>query len=138
MTATHATPATAAARTPLLTRVLWLDTIATGGFAIILAAAAAPLADLLALPEPLLRWAGIALLPYAAVLGYLAGRRTRPRAAIWTLIAVNALWAIDSIALLFTGWVDPNPLGTAFVVVQALAVAAIAELQYMGLRRDAA
>jgi hypothetical protein len=54
------------------------------------------------------------------------------------VIAANAIWAIDSIALLFTGWVQPNLLGQAFVVAQALSVAAIAELQYIGVKRSGA
>ncbi|MGS2646320.1 hypothetical protein [Streptosporangium sp. H16] len=126
---------TLTSRTPLLTRVLWTDALLTGGFALGLAVAAAPLADLLALPEPLLRWAGIGLLPFTAFVAYLAGRPVPPRGGVWTLIAVNALWAVDSVLLLFTGWVDPNPLGVAFVLAQALLVGAFAELQYVGLRR---
>lgn len=124
-----------ARRTPLLTRVLWADAFLTGGFALVLAVAATPLADLFALPEPLIRWAGIGLLPFAAFVAYLASRPVPPRGGVRTLIAVNALWAVDSVFLLFTGLVDPNPLGIAFVVAQALLVAAFAEFQYVGLRR---
>lgn len=124
-----------AGRTPLLTRVLWADALLTGGFALVLAVAATPLAGLFALPEPLVRWAGIGLLPVAAFVAYLASRPVPPRGGVWALIAVNALWAVDSVFLLFTGWVDPNPLGIAFVVAQALLVGVLAELQYVGLRR---
>ncbi|GAA3443311.1 hypothetical protein [Planomonospora venezuelensis] len=132
MTAT----ATATRRTPLLTRALQADTVLTGGFAVILAAAATPLAGLLDLPEPLLRWAGIVLLPFTGYLAYLATRPAPPRRGVQAVIAVNVLWTVDSIALLFTGWVDPNPLGVAFVIAQALAVAGFAELHYTGLRRS--
>ena len=41
-----------------------------------------------------------------------------------------------SVALLFSGAVTPNLLGEAFVAVQAIAVGALAELQYIGLRRS--
>ncbi len=54
------------------------------------------------------------------------------------MIAANAIWTIDSIALLFTGWVQPNMLGQAFVVMQAVSVGVIAELQYIGLKRSEA
>lgn len=54
------------------------------------------------------------------------------------MIAANAVWAFDSIALLFTGWVEPNLLGQAFVVAQAVSVGAIAGLQYIGLKRSEA
>jgi hypothetical protein len=131
MTATTA----ATRRTPLLTRALQADTVLTGGFGILLAAAATPLAGLLGLPEPLLRWAGIVLLPITAFLAYLATRPVPPTRGVQAVIAINVLWTVDSIGLLFTGWVDPGPLGVAFVVAQALAVAGFAELHYMGLRR---
>jgi hypothetical protein len=128
--------ATTTRHTPLLTRALQADTVLTGGFGAILVAAATPLAGLLDLPEPLLRWAGIVLLPITVFLAYLATRPAPPRRGVQAVIAVNVLWVVDSIALLFTGWVDPNPLGIAFVVAQALAVAAFAELHYIGLRRS--
>jgi hypothetical protein len=51
------------------------------------------------------------------------------------VIALNALWVIDSVALLFTGWVQPALFGYAFVLAQAAAVAVLAELEYLGLQR---
>ncbi|RBQ19857.1 hypothetical protein DP939_14245 [Spongiactinospora rosea] len=131
-----ATTTALAAPAPLLRRVLQTDTVLTGGFAVLLAVAAGPIAGLTGLPEPMLRWAGIGLLPVTAFIAFLATRRTPPRAAVWTLIAINALWAVDSIALLFTGWIDPNPLGVAFWAGQAVLVGIFAELQYLGLRRS--
>ncbi len=53
------------------------------------------------------------------------------------LRAMNILWAVDSALLLLTGWVAPTGLGLAFVLVQAGAVAVLAEAQYLGLRRMA-
>jgi hypothetical protein len=41
------------------------------------------------------------------------------------------------VALLFSGQVSPNTLGVAFVLVQAIAVAALADVQLFGLRRTA-
>ena len=38
-------------------------------------------------------------------------------------------------ALLLTGWIDPTLPGVAFVLIQAVVVAAFAELQVVGLRR---
>nr|BFE85158.1 hypothetical protein GCM10020093_077590 [Planobispora longispora] len=60
--------------------MLQTDAVLTGGFAVILAVAATPLAGLLDLPEPLLRWAGIALLPFTAFVAYLATRPAPPSA----------------------------------------------------------
>jgi hypothetical protein len=53
------------------------------------------------------------------------------------VIVTNVLWAIDSALLAMSGWVEPNALGYAFIIMQALVVVAFAELQYVGLRRSA-
>jgi hypothetical protein len=121
-----------------LRRAIQADAIITGAMAVLLVAAAGPLGPLLNLPESFLREIGIFLVVYAALVGFLGTRELMPKAAIWLVIAANAIWAIDSIALLFTGWVSPNMLGQAFVVAQALSVAVIAELQYIGLKRSEA
>jgi hypothetical protein len=52
------------------------------------------------------------------------------------MIAGNAAWTLASIALLFSGWVTPNLLGEILVAMQAIAVGAFAELQYIGLRKS--
>ena len=118
-----------------LRRVLILDAVTSGAMGILLALAAAPLSSLLGLPISLLTWTGISLLPFAAFVGWLAKRDLLPRLAVWAVIACNALWVIDSFALLASGWYQPTLLGKAFVVFQALAVAVFAELEYFGLRR---
>ena len=100
------------------------------------AAGAGPLSGLLGLPEPLLRYAGLALLPWAAVVGFLATRETLRPAFVWAVIALNVLWAVDSFGLLFGNQVQPTGPGTAFVVVQALAVLALAECQMIAMRRS--
>ena len=118
-----------------LRRVLAVDAALTGATALMLVAGAPILENLFGLPTALLRWAGVTLIPYTAWLVSLLRKEALPRGAVWVVAACNALWAIDSIALLFTNWVDPTVLGIAFVVVQALVVGALAEAQYMGLRR---
>ncbi len=121
-----------------LRRAVQGDAIITGAMAVLLVAAAGLLSPLLNLPESYLREVGIFLVVYAVLVGFLGTRELMPKLAVWLVIAANAIWAIDSIALLFTGWVSPNLLGQAFVVAQALSVAAIAELQYIGLKRSGA
>ena len=121
-----------------LRRVLSLDAAASAAMGLGLLVFASTLAPLLDLPEALLRETGIVLLPFAAFVGYLALREQPHRGAVWTVIVLNAIWTIDSIALLLTGWVAPNALGHAFVIGQAVAVGAFAELEYIGLRRTPA
>jgi hypothetical protein len=119
-----------------LRRAIVGDAVITGAMAVLLVAAAGFLAPLLNLPETFLREVGIFLVVYAALVGFLGSRQLMSKLAVCLVIGANALWAVDSIALLFTGWVQPNALGQAFVVAQAVAVGVIAELQYIGLKRS--
>ena len=128
---------TATGRTGLLRRALQLDAVASGLLGVALAVAAGPLSRLFDLPKMLLLDIGLVLVVWAAVVGWLGTRRQIPRRGAAAVVALNLLWAIDSVVLLPTGWISPNALGTAFVVVQAIAVLGFAELQYVGLRRAA-
>ena len=119
----------------LLRRALLVDAVATAGMGALLAAAPGLLDGLLGLPVALLRGAGLALLPFAALLAWVARRPRIPASLAWTLVIVNVLWAIDSVVLPLTGWIDPTALGAAFVVAQGLIVAAFAWLEWTGLRR---
>jgi hypothetical protein len=120
-----------------LRRVLLADAIVSGGVGLLLLLGAGPLGDLLGLPPALLRWIGPTLLPWAALLAYLGTRERLAAPLIWAVIGLNLLWVVAGLLLLASGWVAPTTLGSAFVLVQALAVAGFAELQYVGLRRAA-
>lgn len=135
-TLTRPTAAPPAAAT-LLRRALLLDAAASGVLGLLLALAVDPLAGPFDLPPGLLRWAGVALVPFAALLAWLGTRPRTPREAAWAVVAVNALWVAGSALLLLTGAVEPSALGVAFVAVQAFAVAGFAALQEAGLRRSA-
>jgi hypothetical protein len=119
-----------------LRRLLLADAAISGVTGVLLLVATPMLARWLALPAALLRDAGFSLLPFAALVLYLAKRDILPRGGVLAVIAMNLAWVIGSVALLFL--VTSNPLGSAFVIVQAIAVAALAEMQYAGLRRIAA
>ena len=107
MTAIHASS--------LLRRILLIDAVTSGASGIAMFAFADLFASLLQLPVELVREAGLILLPFAAFVGFVASRSEPARAAVWTIIALNAVWVVDSILLLFTGWVAPNALGYVFV-----------------------
>jgi len=119
----------------LLRRAVQLDGIATGAMALLLSLAATPLSGLLQLPETLLRGAGAVLLAYVAFLVWLLVRERIGTPMARAVITINGLWTLASFLLLATGWITPNPMGTAFVIVQALAVLVFAELQYIGMKR---
>jgi len=120
---------------PSLRSLLFIDaaTCATMGLALDLAAA--PIAALTGLPQPLLLYAGLSLLPIAAFLALVALRPAQQPAGGWLVIAGNAGWVIASLVLIAAGWVQPNGLGVAFVLVQALAVAGLTLLELAALRR---
>jgi hypothetical protein len=94
------------------------------------------LEPLLGIPATMLTYAGVALLPWAALVGYLATRAHLARALVWAVIACNIVWAVDCVLLLASGAVAPTLLGYAFVIVQAVTVLVLAEIQYFGLRRS--
>jgi hypothetical protein len=74
--------------------------------------------------------------PSAVIVAYVGTRPEVSKAAVWTIIALNALWAVESIGLLISTWVAPTMLGYAFVIFQAVVVLAFAEAQYLGLRQE--
>jgi hypothetical protein len=78
---------------------------------------------------------GLVLIPFAAFVGYLATRAEPSRAGVWIVIALNAIWTLASITLLFTSLITPNLLGSIFIAAQAAAVGVFAELQYLGMRK---
>ncbi len=121
----------------LLRRVLIVDAVSSGAMGLAMIAFAELLADLLQLPLDLISEAGIVLLPFAACVGFVASRSEPSCLAVWSIIALNVVWVVDSIVLLFTGWVAPNALGYAFVIGQAAVVLAFADFEYMGLKRSA-
>lgn len=129
---------TAIQSSTFLRRVLLLDSVSSGAMGILLLTCSGLLAGLLNLPAELLREAGMVLVPFALAIGFLGTRTRLSRIAVWAVIAINAIWAIDSVVLLFTGWVQPNLLGYLFVLGQAAFVVVMAELEYIGLRKSTA
>ena len=122
--------------TPFLRRAILADAIFSGLSAVLVTAGAGILAPGLDLPEALLRETGLFLIAYAALVGWLGTRQSVPKALVLLVVAGNAAWTLASIALLFSGAVNPNLLGEIVVVAQAMATGVFAELQYVGLRRS--
>lgn len=114
---------------------LLLDAAVCAAAGLLMFAAAGPLGDLLDLPTTLLRVAGVILIPYVALLAIIASRSSIAPAAAWTVIGTNLLWTAASFILLLSGQTDPNALGIAFVIFQAIIVALFAELQFTALDR---
>ena len=123
---------------PFLRQVLFIDAAVSGAAGLLMAAGAPILSPLLGLPAGLLFWAGLALFPFVALLIAVARRGQASRLMLIDVIAINTLWVAASFGLLVSGAVAPTILGYAFVIAQALAVALLAWLQFVGLRRNTA
>jgi hypothetical protein len=109
--------------------ILVIDAAVCGAASLLLIAAAGPLGDLLDLPFGLIRIAGAILIPWTALLIAIGTRPTIGRAPMDAVIAGNLLWVAASAMLLTGDRVDPNPLGFAFVILQAVVVAVFALVQ---------
>jgi hypothetical protein len=118
-----------------LRNVLFADAascLATGASQVL---APAWLAQLLNIPAPLLAGTGAFLLAYGAIVGIVAMRDPLPRAPVWLFMAGNVGWAVACALLLVEGWFTPSAWGEAWILAQAVTVAALAVLQWAGLRR---
>jgi hypothetical protein len=119
-------------------RLLMADAVISGTTGLAMIAAAGLVEPLLNIPAPWLRTAGAALLPFAAMVWYFSRPSQLTRAKAWTVIVLNVSWVAASVLVLLGGVLEPSTLGIAFVVFQAVVVAALAELQVVGLRRSSA
>lgn len=117
--------------------VLFADVLASGATGALMIAGAGFLSGLLSIPGGLLFEAGLLLVPYVLFVLWTATRRVIPVTPVWLIIACNGFWTLGSVILLL-GWIEPNALGTAFVIFQAAAVGLLGLLQYVGLGRGTA
>jgi len=122
-------------RCTFLRYALIADAVASGATGLMMIAGADLLTGLLGLPVALMRESGLLLVPYVALVAFVATREAIAFAAVKVIIALNVLWVLGSVGLLVGGFVTPTLLGYAFVIVQAVAVGVLAELQIIGLRR---
>ena len=120
----------------LLRRALLANAVFSGLSAVVMTLDAAALAPLFNLPEALLRETGLFLIAYTALVGWLGTRTSLPKGPVILVVAGNAAWTLASIALLLSGAVSPNLVGTIVILAQAIATGVFAELQYMGLRKS--
>ena len=118
-----------------LKRVLLFDAATCAAMGLLLAFGAGLLARILAIDIVLLRETGIFLVAFALFVLWAAGRLARSAVPAEIVVATNIAWVIASILFVIGPWAAPNLLGTAFVAAQAAAVAGIAALQGLGLRR---
>jgi hypothetical protein len=121
-----------------LRTVLLVDAVTCIATGLLMALGADIVAEFTAVPAALLRYAGLSLFPVAAFIALVGTRDRLAPAAVWIVIAGNALWVAGSVLLLVSGLIAPNVLGYVFVAGQAAAVAVLAELEYASLRQTLA
>jgi hypothetical protein len=117
-----------------LPAVLWADAASCAATGALQLAAAPLLARWFGLDAVLLMVTGALLLAVAAFGALLARSAPIPRAGVWVLIAGNLGWLLGCAELLFTG-AGGNTLGQAWIVLQAIVVGVLAELEWTALRR---
>jgi hypothetical protein len=123
---------------PFLRSVLTVDAVTSGASGILMLLGAAQMQERLGVPAGLLREAGLSLIPFAVFVLVVARRQAVPRRGVLAVIGLNALWVAASVAVLFVGGFEPSRWGMLVILGQAAAVAGIAELEYVGLRRVSA
>jgi hypothetical protein len=119
----------------LLRFALVADALASGAMGMLMAAGAGLLAPFLGLPYPLLFWAGLLLIPFALFVAWAGTREQPPSGAAGAIALVNLAWVAGGFVLLALLPQSPTALGYAFVVAQALAVLALAVVQWIGVGR---
>lgn len=121
--------------TRLLRLALRLDAVATGvvGAAALIGCAA--LDSALGLPVAFLAGIGAFLVLYAAFVARVSSASAPNRAAVWAVIGGNLAWFALSVVTAAAGRLDPTGLGTALIVLQAVAVLGFADIQFFGLRK---
>lgn len=118
-----------------LRKALLADAVVSGAACLAMIAGADFTHALLGLPSALLFWAGVALIPFVAMLAMIVRTGSARSGLIATIIALNFAWVAGSLFVAFGPAFAPTLLGKIFVVAQAATVAVFAELQIIGLRR---
>jgi hypothetical protein len=118
-----------------LRRALVLDALMTSGNGLLYLLASEPIAEFFNMRSTPLLVIGAFLVAYGITVAAIA-RPSRP--APWPtrlVIEANIGWALVSIVAAVFGWLGTNPIGTAWTVTQACAVAGFAALQWVGLKK---
>ena len=96
--------------------------------------AASALAGLLGLPAGVLVMSGALLLVYVAAAVYLAAHEPVSRSGVGMLVAANWAWVGGCAVVFLMNAGSATPRGQAYMIIHAQAVAALAELEWFGLR----
>jgi F0F1-type ATP synthase assembly protein I len=121
-----------------LRTILALDAATCAIMGILLVSASGHLSDITRIPATFLSGAGLALLPIAVFMAFVARTATAPVWAVRMIVCGNILWVVGSVALPVLGLIPANALGWLFLFVQAAAVAVFTGLEWSSRPRLAA
>lgn len=117
-----------------MSRLLLIDAATCVTMGMLLTVGAGPIGRVTQIPPGLLFYAGLVLFPTGAFMAIVATRPAISPTAVRVIVLGNLGWVAASFLILFSGWIAPNPVGSAFVAAQALVVAALALLEHGALR----
>ncbi|GAA4419625.1 hypothetical protein [Acidovorax lacteus] len=120
-----------------LRRVLWLDAGTGFGMAASHLLGAGPIAQWTGLPEALVALAGALSLLAACFMAWVASRPQLPQPGVRAIVLGNFVWVAASAWLAWGAGLPLTTVGTAWVLLQGLAVLVLAELEWAGLRAPA-
>lgn len=131
-----ARPTAAESGLAFLRTVVRVDAIASGLSGVLLLVTGLGLVDdFTGLPSWFQTVGGAFLVVFGIGGVLLAARPRPPRGLVWLMIVVNAVWVVDTAALLIAQVWPLTAAGVALMIVQGLAVGVFAELEYVGLRK---
>jgi hypothetical protein len=117
---------------PLLRLALLVDAVVTGANGAAYLALGSVLDSPLGISSSVLHPVGAFLLLFAIGVWTVASRPTTAGVAL--VVAANAVWALDSIAVVAFDWGTPTTLGAVWIALQALVVGAFAAAQAFAAR----
>jgi hypothetical protein len=113
---------------------LLLDAAVTGVNGVAYLVASRWLGELLGLPPLLLQSLGAFLVVFSVFVWAVASPSRVSQPAARVVIGADVFWAVGGLAALLTEALMPTAIGTAWIVLQAAAVAGLAALQMWALR----
>ena len=87
------------------------------------------------LPAPLLAEADAVLLAFGAFVGWAAVRKAASRLVLLCIVYANVLWCVASVALALFFAQQATQLGRTLVLVQGIAVGALALVEFIAWKR---
>jgi hypothetical protein len=124
------------APSPTLRNALLADAVVSGSAGLLQVGGGAAAVSMLGLPQPLVLGPGLFMLAYVALLFSLLRTSAWRRWWVATIVIGNFAWADACLLLWAFDVVSPAPLGTAWLLVQAAGVTALAAWQGVGWRRS--